>query len=70
MKFNVGDDCPVFDGLYEYCSISGGGSMEGAARLNRGGNVISRSIMLVVCTMRRSLKPLGFVTLTILSWVL
>lgn len=35
-KFNVGDDCPVFDGLFEYCSISGGGSMEGAARLNRG----------------------------------
>ena len=25
VKFNVGDDCPVFDGLYEYCSISGGG---------------------------------------------
>lgn len=36
VKFNVGDDCPVFDGLYEYCAISGGGSMEGAARLNRG----------------------------------
>ncbi|GAV29100.1 histone deacetylase [Pichia membranifaciens] len=36
LKFNVGDDCPVFDGLFEYCSISGGGSMEGAARLNRG----------------------------------
>lgn len=36
VKFNVGDDCPVFDGLYEYSSISGGGSMEGAARLNRG----------------------------------
>ncbi|KAK9463849.1 uncharacterized protein V1516DRAFT_668861 [Lipomyces oligophaga] len=36
VKFNVGDDCPVFDGLYEFCSISGGGSMEGAARLNRG----------------------------------
>ncbi|KAG7856600.1 hypothetical protein KL919_004130 [Ogataea angusta] len=35
-KFNVGDDCPVFDGLFEYCGISGGGSMEGAARLNRG----------------------------------
>lgn len=26
-KFNVGDDCPVFDGLFEYCSISAGGSM-------------------------------------------
>ena len=36
VKFNVGDDCPVFDGLFEYCGISGGGSMEGAARLNRG----------------------------------
>ena len=34
-KFNVGDDCPVFDGLFEFCGISGGGSMEGAARLNR-----------------------------------
>ncbi|KAF7503688.1 histone deacetylase [Endocarpon pusillum] len=35
-KFNVGDDCPVFDGLFEFCAISAGGSMEGAARLNRG----------------------------------
>ncbi|KAH8923501.1 histone deacetylase [Atractiella rhizophila] len=34
-KFNVGDDCPVFDGLFDYCSISAGGSMEGAARLSR-----------------------------------
>jgi hypothetical protein len=23
----VGDDCPIFDGLFEYCSISAGGSM-------------------------------------------
>ncbi|CAE6530219.1 unnamed protein product [Rhizoctonia solani] len=35
LKYNVGDDCPVFDGLFEYCSISAGGSMEGAARLSR-----------------------------------
>ncbi|KAL3468391.1 hypothetical protein BJX64DRAFT_3680 [Aspergillus heterothallicus] len=34
-KYNVGDDCPVFDGLFEFCGISAGGSMEGAARLNR-----------------------------------
>ena len=27
MTDNVGDDCPVFDGLFEYCSISAGGSM-------------------------------------------
>jgi histone deacetylase 1/2 len=35
-RYNVGDDCPVFDGLFEFCAISAGGSMEGAARLNRG----------------------------------
>ncbi|KAJ3360477.1 histone deacetylase [Allomyces javanicus] len=35
-KFNVGDDCPVFDGLFDYCSLSTGGSLEGAARLNLG----------------------------------
>ncbi|KZF24507.1 hypothetical protein L228DRAFT_228525 [Xylona heveae TC161] len=34
-KYNVGDDCPIFDGLFEFCGISAGGSMEGAARLNR-----------------------------------
>ncbi|KAG0292391.1 histone deacetylase, partial [Dissophora globulifera] len=36
MKFNVGDDCPIFEGLFEYCQLSAGGSMEGAARLNNG----------------------------------
>lgn len=24
---NVGEDCPVFDGLYEFCQISTGGSV-------------------------------------------
>jgi hypothetical protein len=23
----VGDDCPIFDGMFDYCSISAGGSM-------------------------------------------
>jgi len=27
---NVGDDCPVFDGLFDFCSISAGGSMGNA----------------------------------------
>lgn len=26
-RFNVGEDCPVFDGLYEFCQISSGGSI-------------------------------------------
>lgn len=33
---NVGDDCPVFDGLYEFCQISAGGSVAGAVKLNQG----------------------------------
>lgn len=24
---NVGEDCPVFDGLFEFCQISSGGSL-------------------------------------------
>ncbi len=35
-RFNVGDDCPVFDGLFEYCQIYASGSIGGAARLNQG----------------------------------
>ncbi|RKP07294.1 hypothetical protein THASP1DRAFT_17278, partial [Thamnocephalis sphaerospora] len=26
-RFNVGEDCPIFDGLFEFCTISAGGSM-------------------------------------------
>ncbi|OZJ04869.1 hypothetical protein BZG36_02601 [Bifiguratus adelaidae] len=35
-RFNVGEDCPVFDGLFEFCSISAGGSMGAATKLNHG----------------------------------
>eukprot|EP01018_Ginkgo_biloba_P034375 Gb_07358 [translate_table: standard] len=33
-RFNVGDDCPVFDGLYQYCQTYAGGSVGGAVKLN------------------------------------
>ncbi|XP_023997967.2 probable histone deacetylase 1-B [Salvelinus sp. IW2-2015] len=26
-RFNVGEDCPVFDGLFEFCQLSTGGSV-------------------------------------------
>lgn len=32
--FNVGDDCPVFEGLYDFCSMYTGASLEGAVKLN------------------------------------
>eukprot|EP00160_Parvularia_atlantis_P011115 Unigene2164_Nuclearia_a/m.6713 Unigene2164_Nuclearia_a/g.6713 ORF Unigene2164_Nuclearia_a/g.6713 Unigene2164_Nuclearia_a/m.6713 type:complete len:401 (-) Unigene2164_Nuclearia_a:17-1219(-) len=35
-RFNVGEDCPVFDGLYEFCQISAGGSIASASKLNKG----------------------------------
>lgn len=37
---NVGEDCPAFDGLFEFCSISAGGSIGAAKRLNDGSSDI------------------------------
>ena len=31
--FNMGDDCPIFDGLFEYCSLYAGGSIDAARKL-------------------------------------
>lgn len=38
LKFNVGEqtDCPVFDGLFEFCSMYSGCSIDGAVKLNHG----------------------------------
>ncbi|RKO83550.1 class I RPD3 type histone deacetylase protein, partial [Blyttiomyces helicus] len=38
-QFNVGDycpDCPIFEGVYEFCALSAGGSIAGAKKLNSG----------------------------------
>jgi len=35
-RFCVGEDCPVFDGLFEFCQNYTSGSIGGAARLNEG----------------------------------
>ncbi|XP_076440850.1 histone deacetylase 3-like [Babylonia areolata] len=34
--FNVGEDCPVFDGMFDFCSLYTGASLEGAVKLNNG----------------------------------
>ena len=31
----MGEDCPVFDGLYEFCQLSAGGSVAAAVKLNK-----------------------------------
>ncbi|KAJ6765292.1 HISTONE DEACETYLASE 6 [Salix koriyanagi] len=35
-RFNIGEDCPVFYGLFEFCQASAGGSIGCAVKLNRG----------------------------------
>lgn len=42
-KFNVGrssEDCPIFDGLFQYCQLYTGGSIDGARKLMAGENDI------------------------------
>uniref|UniRef100_A0A2K5YS57 Histone deacetylase 1 n=1 Tax=Mandrillus leucophaeus TaxID=9568 RepID=A0A2K5YS57_MANLE len=34
-RFNLGEDCPVFDGLFEFCQLSTGGSVASAVKLNK-----------------------------------
>ncbi|XP_049850386.1 type-1 histone deacetylase 1-like [Schistocerca gregaria] len=33
-RFNIGEDCPVFHGLFQFCQLSAGGSIGGAIKLN------------------------------------
>jgi len=37
-KFSIGEqtDCPIFDGLFEFCQMYTGASLDAAARLNQG----------------------------------
>ncbi|GBG30061.1 Histone deacetylase [Hondaea fermentalgiana] len=37
-KFNMGEgtDCPIFNDMFDFCSLYSGGSLDGAVRLNHG----------------------------------
>ncbi|MCP9261530.1 Histone deacetylase [Dirofilaria immitis] len=35
-QYNIGEDCPIFDGIFEFCSIYTGATLSGVARLNHG----------------------------------
>ena len=35
-QYNLGEDCPIFDGLFDFCRLYTGGSIDGAVRLNHG----------------------------------
>ncbi|KAJ1704562.1 hypothetical protein LUZ63_004341 [Rhynchospora breviuscula] len=40
-RFNVGEDCPVFEGLFDFCKASAGGSIGAAVKINRGDSDIA-----------------------------
>ncbi|VDN26294.1 unnamed protein product [Gongylonema pulchrum] len=35
-QYNIGEDCPIFDGIFDFCSIYTGATLSGVARLNHG----------------------------------
>ncbi|GMT07778.1 hypothetical protein PENTCL1PPCAC_29952, partial [Pristionchus entomophagus] len=35
VQFNVSEDCPIFDGLYQFCQLSSGGSLAAAVKINK-----------------------------------
>lgn len=35
-RYNMGFDCPIFDGLYDFCQLYAGGTMEAARKLCSG----------------------------------
>lgn len=45
---NVGEDCPVFDGLYEFCQLSAGGSVAAAVKLNKQVIIFYRGINIII----------------------
>ncbi|OLY78143.1 Histone deacetylase phd1 [Smittium mucronatum] len=39
-SFNIGDDCPIFDGIWDFCKIYSGASIEAARKLISGDSEI------------------------------
>ena len=36
LQYNISEDCPIFDGLFNFCQLYAGASIEGATKLNHG----------------------------------
>ena len=41
IHFNMGEDCPVLDGLFQFCRGYAGGRLEGAVKFNQGDSDIA-----------------------------
>lgn len=35
-RYGIGEDCPPFEGLYDFCCLYAGASLDGARRINAG----------------------------------
>ena len=36
LQFNMGEDCPIFEGLFDFCRLYAGASIEAAVKINHG----------------------------------
>ena len=66
-RFNVGEDCPVFDGLFEFCQIYTSGSVGAQKRLNSNQSDVVINWSGGLHHAAKSLKRADFATLTTAS---
>lgn len=53
-QVNVGEDCPVFDGLFEFCQLSTGGSVGKETPVP--GAVLYCSSEMIICLLDEALE--------------
>lgn len=64
-KFNIGDDCPIFDGMYDYLGMYAGASLDALRKLISGMSDIAINWSGGLHH-AKSLSQVAFATLTIL----
>ncbi len=58
-KFNFADDCPVFDGMYDFCKAYAGGSLAGARRLAAAKRILCYQLVRWIAS-RQKFEASGF----------
>lgn len=53
--FNVGDDCPVFEGLYDFCARYTGASLQGLVSFEDNSFLIFDSLLIVLLFFQQSI---------------
>lgn len=67
-QVNVGEDCPVFDGLFEFCQLSTGGSVGKETASVPGAVLDYCSSEMIICLLDEALEC-GLWPLRVVLWV-